>query len=673
MLERAVKLRIFTSLGVAALAAVPLSVSSAPGASAAPAVSVLPPTVKIRPTMQVTGASDARLVAARNEFVSFQVVIPGGRAGLRSASVTVGAPLRGRTGTIPTDHVTVYREGYYDATQASTASGGTGRWPDVLIPAVDPLYGEARKAFPVEVPSGENRVAFIDILVPASQAPGTYDGSLTVAAEGTTTAVPVRLDVRTSPLPATSSTRSLFKMNWITPCQALHPACSFADEETAWRTNYDLARLGLDNRVTIANPQFQPPVSSTEAGYVDRFMRPLLNGTATTRLAGARMTSLAIDTATPAQVSAWRSTAAAGGFADRAVSYDGRCDEAGRNATRWSACRRAVTSIRSAWPGIPNVVTTSIQDADDANGRDLVDIIAPVIDHIDGKAGSGYDGDQRYKYDDFLARHGTQLWLYTSCDASGCASPGETNPYYRGWVDYTIDTNATQNRAMGWMLYEYRASGELYYATDLKLRTAWTDQWAFGGNGDGTLVYPGTTDRVGGTHPIPLESLRLKMIRNGNQDYEYLRLAEAAGHGREAMAIARALYPSTHDTDISAEAIESARRRLADLIAPGRPQVYTANRIQTPVVVDGRFGDLTGGGSIRLLGREDSSTVKLRWDGNNLYGAFTVSDEVLRTNEGGRDGEVWNGDGVELMIDRNGDRTPTPNPRRLPHPRKRPR
>ncbi|HLG23094.1 MAG TPA: hypothetical protein VI382_09780, partial [Candidatus Manganitrophaceae bacterium] len=39
--------------------------------------------------------------------------------------------------------------------------------------------------------------------------------------------------------------------------------------------------------------------------------------------------------------------------------------------------------------------------------------------------------------------------------------------------------------------------------------------------------YPGRPDQVGGTHHIPIESIRLKMIREGLEDYEYLKLAEA--------------------------------------------------------------------------------------------------------------------------------------------------
>src|SRR5262249_41942046 len=50
-------------------------------------------------------------------------------------------------------------------------------------------------------------------------------------------------------------------------------------------------------------------------------------------------------------------------------------------------------------------------------------------------------------------------------------------------------------------------------------------------------------------------------------------------------------------------------------------------------------------------GSDNSATVKLAWDASNLYAAFSVVDGSIVVNEGGRDGELWDGDAVELMID----------------------
>jgi hypothetical protein len=65
----------------------------------------------------------------------------------------------------------------------------------------------------------------------------------------------------------------------------------------------------------------------------------------------------------------------------------------------------------------------------------------------------------------------------------------------------------------------YFNTDEAYGKTD-----PWRDVRLFGGNGDGTLFYPGTPDIVGGKTHIPIESIRLKLIREGLEDYEYLTL-----------------------------------------------------------------------------------------------------------------------------------------------------
>jgi len=129
---------------------------------------------------------------------------------------------------------------------------------------------------------------------------------------------------------------------------------------------------------------------------------------------------------------------------------------------------------------------------------------------------------------------------------------------------------------MGWLPFTYTATAELYYRVDLMLATAWTDSFANGGNGDGTLFYPGTPDMVGGTDPIPIESMRMKLFRDGREDYEYLRFLQRHGQGAQAQAIAVSLFPATYDTDRTDADVAGARTALADLIVsivggPGPP------------------------------------------------------------------------------------------------------
>jgi hypothetical protein len=61
-------------------------------------------------------------------------------------------------------------------------------------------------------------------------------------------------------------------------------------------------------------------------------------------------------------------------------------------------------------------------------------------------------------------------------------------------------------------------------------------------------VYPGRVARIGGTHDIPVESIRLKLIREGLEDYEYFVLL---GHAADAHVsrMVQSLYQFENDSD----------------------------------------------------------------------------------------------------------------------------
>ena len=112
--------------------------------------------------------------------------------------------------------------------------------------------------------------------------------------------------------------------------------------------------------------------------------------------------------------------------------------------------------------------------------------------------------------------------------------------------------------------------GELYWSinyadTNMNTQGAWVNQWIAGGNGDGTLTYRGTPDRIGGTTEVPLASVRLKAIRDGQEDLLYMAAAEVAV-GRQAVlaAIAPLITAGFAFADDPA-ALAAAREALGDL------------------------------------------------------------------------------------------------------------
>jgi hypothetical protein len=530
----------------------------------APSVRIMGSATKVRPTAKPVGAATASLVAAKNEFESFQVVIRALATPATNVKVSLSSALKRGSTTIPAANVSIYREAYYDAAEASDlVDGAPGLWPDALIPTRDRYYGEARNAFPITVPANANRVAWVDVLVPATAPPGVYKGAVKVSGTGFTKTMPVSLRVLDIKLSSTAHLRSSFSLLWSAPCQALLGNNCINDPAVGWKTFGMFTRAALDNRITISS-SYQPGVKD-----LTRFRsiyEPLLTGAAQSvpelrpLLSGAHTTSFQVDAA---NLAAWRTEATNRGYADRVFSY--ACDEPGRDATLWATCKQNAQAAKSTWPDVPVLITATITAADQNGATGLIDLLVPLVNHMDDKAPGGdpaYVGDQRPKYDPFAAQAGKQVWMYTSCMSHGCTVGNDTDPYWGGWPGYVIDAPASEARAMGWLSYTYRTAGELYFETGGKLASAWTNQFDFGGNGDGTLFYPGVTSQVGGTKPIPIESLRLKLIRDGYEDYEYLRYLTLRGKGATARSIAKGLFPTTHDTRRSNDELQKARGKL---------------------------------------------------------------------------------------------------------------
>jgi hypothetical protein len=561
-----------------------LSVSAC-GTDAAPAaqrqpppplhVAVVGPVEKLRPADRVEGTPAAVLVAARNEFESFQVAVQAGDAPLRNVNVSLRGPLvREGGGEIPSAAVTVYRVAYLPVRTPSDLEGAPGPWPDALVPAVDTLVGEARAAFPVDVPPGENRVAWVDVLVPVGTEPGVYQGTLDVRADEGAAEVPLRVTVLRLQLPSTPTLKTSFGLS-VRACPGLAGERCETQPGLAARLRARFVRLALDDRITLANPQATPVTAGSRDG-LDEFRTvflPFFDGTADTRLPGARLTTFQVNVHTDRNIAGWKAEVERDGLQDRAYVWS--CDEPfffpkhGDPAGNWKLCRARLEADRAVWPEAPKMVTAHIQTAEEAGTTGLIDIMTLNIELLHGRDDAIYlRGDQRPLYDAFLAggARRRELWLYSACGSHGCTR--NDDPATSGWAGgFQVDGPASQTRALGWLAFTYRLDGLLYYDTVMQLAHAWDDQYQFTGNGEGTLFYPGTPDRVGGSEPIPIESIRLKLLRDGLEDYEYLAFLRSHGRGDDAMRIARALFPAPFDTTRTDAQVQAARRELAAIAA----------------------------------------------------------------------------------------------------------
>ena len=129
-----------------------------------------------------------------------------------------------------------------------------------------------------------------------------------------------------------------------------------------------------------------------------------------------------------------------------------------------------------------------------------------------------------------------------------------------------IDFGAA-NRVMQWLAWKYRMEGELYYSMNEAYgqdNDPWVDIRLFGGNGDGTLFYPGRPARIGGRSDIPIESIRLKLIREGMEDYEYLALLAQLDGRQAADQYADRIVKAPYLWEARPESFLEVRRELGE-------------------------------------------------------------------------------------------------------------
>jgi len=626
-------------VAVAALLLAPLLVVSLmqqPAAAAVASVRVVHSLELVRPgdlpTSFATASTSASLRAIQNEFESFQVVVHGGDAGVTGASAAMTGLLTGPGGaTIPAGNVRLYAERYYTVTtpsdrelfpNADVSPGNDGQvrctagsmkcqFPDALVPETDVFFEENRNAFPFNVPVNQNRVVFADILAPQTAAVGTYTGTLQVTGTGlATTNVPVSVEVLSfggSPMPSTPTLRGGVSVSTNAFCPA-HGGCGAVDG--GYRALYDrYLRSSMENRFPFTRPMVDTPDS--EVGWTN-FGLKAANGTTAARLPGAKVTDVLFtwygDPVYDASFAdEWKQRQASIGRTDLVSYY---CDEV-RNVTWWEqVCEPGYDQARALWQGtaaVPDSGALSVVHTGNAAGladgrakpthdaADNVDTLVLLGNRLDNPT---YGANHRPEYDapaGFLGEAGNhQVWLYTSCETAGCASSNTfvdaaTNPYV-GTPGVLIDQPAAQPRSIGWHDFTYAAAGDFYYQAVSALSNAWNTcdypptncQFIEGANGDGNLFYPGTPAQIGGTKDIPIESLRLKRIRDGREDFEILYWLSTHGEDTEARAIATSLFPNMYSSNATAAQLATARGQLLDLLsppaatAPGGPTAPTA-------------------------------------------------------------------------------------------------
>jgi hypothetical protein len=586
----------------------PLSAAFSPTIDEKPAhypsnIWITGPLEKVRQDSGAPGTIHWAIVyATQNEIQSFQVHVQAPSAGISNLNVTMSnlvqtAPSSYTIAASSTD-VVVYREGYMHVypqvtATSSTYYGSTGYYPDPLIPAVDPYHHQKTNAFPFTVAGENNQSVWIDVHVPPSAPSGYYLGTVTVSSGSTTLAtMPVLYAVWRWPSSAGGHMPSTDTLGWTSAigysslCHQQGGSCNSIYPGGAEGEAVDLGAMLLDNRTNNAGGGQNFPDTGSFSSF-DTQQGPLLNGTAgwhvNTILPGAKYSSMNLQCAggcfntginTKAIFSKWVREFSTKGWLPMLVY--GLADEPSGGA--WTSLVSNANASRGySTPMVPLQVTTDLANATANNALNTIDQMVVLVNDMEPTS-----GNRRSTYNAWLSGKccggsgpARTLWSYQSCSSSGTCGNGRVGSGVT-YPNYDVDGRAVANRAMEWMTFRNSESGELYYLLDFCFDQScgyptsssdpWISVYAFGGWGDGTLLYPGTTARLGKgvTTPIWLPSLRLKMIRDGMQDYEYLNLLTNQGKGSFVQTEISTWITNAHTFNVNPIGLSNARQALGN-------------------------------------------------------------------------------------------------------------
>jgi hypothetical protein len=516
------------------------------------------PVVWTVPSLHRVGMSDAAgsgekvsLSSARDGYESFQIVVNGASNGLSNVDVKI-SDLEGPGGqVIPRTNFTLYREKYVYVSSSSPNWGGTnkplgiGWYPDALIPFTDPetgkpLSGATLTAVPFNVKAGNNQPIWVDLLVPRTAMAGQYSGTYTVTSDQGSVEGSISLTVWNFTLPATPSLKTAFLFS--------HAGTLEAQQEL------------LRNKISpSATPATQMPLMKGRG----------LNATDTGPFSGADVGNCKMSPAPT--VSEFKSRTA--GQQPGVLLYDYSADEIGHCTNLYPTIQQWAYNMHQA--GISNLVSISPKPAlysdGSGTGRSAVDIwvLLPVM----------YNNAKSEV--DHVLKKGDSVWSYNTL---------VQDAYSPKWE---IDFDPVNFRVHpGFINQSLNLTGLLYWRIDRWTSDPWNNvnnAGAFSSAnypGEGMLVYPGQQVGIQGV----VASMRLKWLRDGVEDYEYIQILKNLGKADLAMQISRSVGPDWMNWTRDAGAIDSARQQLGQAInqivnSSGRPVTTTASSGTVPRTV----------------------------------------------------------------------------------------
>ncbi len=457
-----------------------------------------PSTEKIKPDQKPPAEAAAiSLAGARNETESLQIVIHG-RSALTQVDLTLSDFRGPGDSRIPSTAGTLFRVNFVDC-------GDKGRLPDSMVPWIDSVSGRrigGPYGAPFDVVDGQNVPVWLEIDIPPDAVPGKYTGQVTVRqGEAIMGRLPIHLTVWPITLPKTTQLLTYFCLNWNKhPKQAyfhrlhehridvwyLQGGHQFRRDARGkavveWDANFDRR---LDAYFDGSLFKDGVPGKSYLFGYGMWNLLEVLQKNRDDRAAVLKQFEAHYGKKPWIKNTAWF-------FIDEPTEKN------------MAECRRVGRQIRKYSPSIGYLLTTGFSE----KLQGLVTIWDPIIN----REVINWDAPGPTVYRKEMAA-GRQV--------INCITVASKNPTC---PNLFIQFPGMNTRIWTWVTWHLGHQGIEFW--DTKPAPAVTTPSKYGEAwGDGSLFYRGMPAELGIAEEIALPSIRLKMIRDGIEDYELLAM-----------------------------------------------------------------------------------------------------------------------------------------------------
>jgi hypothetical protein len=504
------------------------------------------PMIRVQPAAQPNSNDVIEIAAARNEVEPFQVIVSALGRRLEGVSASMSDLEDGSGNRIDSTHTKLYREQYvYVRNPSPYSTTEPGWWPDALVPFVNPIDGRPVPAMqfvredvggkivpqltgarftgsPFDVWPGKNQPLWIDVSIPREASPGTYTGRFTVTIPALgETHLPVKLTVWNFTLPDGSPIATHFGS-----------LDGIAERHGVSRTSNDFANLQARYSEAMAEHRIDPPIPENlrpplkSDGSIDwkKTHEALKRYLSSYNIRSIQIPTFRFSDPTKSNrkyviryLQSYYDYLKSQGWDKGAYYYP--LDEP-NSKEAYDQVRTYAQLVHEANPNIRLLCTEQPYTQDPAWGDlyDAVDIWCPLFAFFDEESAMA------------ARKRGNDIWTYTAlCQKAPPYHPQFAQISGQPTLFWQIDFPVLNYRVPLWIMWRYGIKGLLYWSSVYwggPERDVWTDPgFRNRYNGDGFLFYPGTEAGIHG----PVTSIRLKVLREGLEDYAYFTLLERLG------------------------------------------------------------------------------------------------------------------------------------------------